>query len=85
MGCTGASASQTSREDAIGHEEGGASSDQDLDPKAVHDALLDVAGAVHEHFGDRAPSDDELGVFLRQRLIDEGKTESEAEAILRDL
>ncbi|MEX2621724.1 MAG: hypothetical protein WD250_16025 [Egibacteraceae bacterium] len=65
--------------------EGGGRRDETLDPQALHDALLDVAGAVHEHFGDREPSEEELRVFLRQRLIDEGKSESEADAMLRDL
>lgn len=70
------------------NEEGGKpdeNSDENPDPQEVHDTLLDVAGAVQEHFGDREPSEDELRVFLRQRLIDEGKSESEVEAILRDL
>lgn len=66
------------------NEEGG-KPDENLDPQAFHDALLDVAGAVQEHFEDREPSEDELRVFLRQRLIEEGKSEPEVEAILRDL
>lgn len=63
----------------------GGTPDDNPDPQAVHDTLLDVVRAVREHFGDREPSEDELRVFLRHRLIDEGKSESEAEAILRDL
>lgn len=63
----------------------GGKSDESPDPQALHDAMLEVAGAVQEHFGDHEPSEDELRVFLRQRLIDEGRTESEVEAILRDL
>lgn len=66
------------------NEEGG-KPDENPDPQAVHDALLDVAAAVHEHFGGREPHDDELRVFLRHRLIDEGKSDSEVDAILRDL
>lgn len=59
--------------------------DKDLNPQGVHDALLDVARAVQEHFGDREPTEDELRVFLRHRLIEEGKSKSEVEAILRGL
>lgn len=59
--------------------------DESPDPQAVHDALLDVAGAVDEHFGDREPSEEELRAFLRQRLIMEGRSESDVEAILRGL
>lgn len=54
-------------------------------PQAVHDALLDLASAVDEHFGDREPSEEEVRAFLRQRLMAEGKSEAEADAVLRDL
>lgn len=82
---TGASAGVADvKGDHMENVEGG-KPDEKLDPQAVHDALLDVARAVQEHFGDREPSEDELRVFLRRRLIDEGKSESEVEALLRDL
>lgn len=82
---TGASGSVADvKGDDMEIEEGG-KPDETLDFQAVHDALLDLAGAVQEHFGDREPSEDELRVFLAQRLIAEGKSESEVEAILRDL
>lgn len=56
-----------------------------VDAQALHDALLDLAGAADEHFGDREPSEEELRAFLRQRLIAEGKSEAEADAAVRDL
>lgn len=59
--------------------------EENADPQRVHDALLEVAEAVQGHFGDREPGEDELRAFLRHRLLDEGKSESEVEAILRDL
>ncbi len=40
--------------------------------------LLDV----QEHFGDEEPGEEELRQFLRQRLLDEGRSAEEAESIL---
>jgi rhodanese-related sulfurtransferase len=44
--------------------------------------FLDVIFAVQEHFGDREASEEEMQAFLRQRLIDEGKTPEEADEFL---
>jgi rhodanese-related sulfurtransferase len=43
-----------------------------------HDALF----AVQERFGDTEPSEEELRTFLRQRLIVQGRTPAEADAIM---
>lgn len=59
--------------------------DEGADPQAVHDAMLDVVAAVHEHFGGREPGEEELRGFLRERLLAEGKSESEVDAFLRGL
>lgn len=44
--------------------------------------FLDVLMAVQEHFGDRDPSDDEVRAFLRQRLIDQGRSPEDADEFL---
>lgn len=44
--------------------------------------FLDVIFSVKEHFGDRDPSDEEVKDFLRQRMIDQGKTPEEADEFL---
>lgn len=38
--------------------------------------------AVQEHFGDHQPTEQEVRAFLKQRLIDEGKTPEQAEEML---
>ena len=47
--------------------------------------LMAVLAAVQDHFGDREPGDDELRAFLRQRLIDEGRSPEEADRFLAEL
>lgn len=44
--------------------------------------FLEVVFAVQEHFGDRQPSEQEVRGFLRQRMIDQGKTAAEADEFL---
>lgn len=58
---------------------------READTQAVHDSLLDLASAVDEHFGDREPSEKEVRAYLRQRLMAEGTSEAEADAVIRDL
>lgn len=60
-------------------------SEDDVAWQAVHDSMLDVMRAADEHFGDHEPTEEELHAFLRQRLLAGGKTEAEADALLRDL
>lgn len=89
MVATGVNGPLTSDEDDMtdhetDHEHDEAAGEH-VDAQAVHDAFLDVVAAVEEHFGDREPDEDELRAFLRQRLLAEGRSEAEVEAILRDL
>lgn len=44
--------------------------------------FLEVIFAVQEHFGDRQPSEEEIEGFLRQRMIDQGKSVEEADEFL---
>lgn len=44
--------------------------------------FLETIFAVQEHFGDRDPSEEEIQVFLRQRMIDQGKSPEEADRFL---
>ena len=53
--------------------------------KRLQSEFLDVIFAVQEHFGDREASEEEMQAFLRQRLIDEGKTPEEADKFLADM
>ncbi|MEX2620833.1 MAG: hypothetical protein WD250_11515 [Egibacteraceae bacterium] len=53
--------------------------------QAVHDRMLDVMKAADEHFGDHEPTEKELHDFLRERLLAEGRSEAEADEILREL
>jgi CBS domain-containing protein len=46
------------------------------------DQLMEAAG---ERFGDREPSREELHAFLRERLIDEGRSPEEADRLMADL
>jgi len=50
--------------------------------KRLQAEFLDVIFSVQEHFGDREASEEEMHAFLRQRLIDEGKTPEEADEFL---
>jgi hypothetical protein len=44
--------------------------------------FLEVVFAVQEHFGGRDPSEEEIQAFLRQRMIDQGKSPEEADRFL---
>ncbi len=41
--------------------------------------FLEVIFAAQAHFGDKEPTDEEVKGFLRQRMIDQGKTPEEAD------
>jgi rhodanese-related sulfurtransferase len=47
--------------------------------------FLNVLMDVQEHFGNREASDEEVRAFLRQRLIDEGRSPEEADAFMAQL
>ena len=53
--------------------------------QAVHDSMLEIMRAADEHFAGREPSDEELRAFIRDRLLAEGRSDEEADEILRDL
>lgn len=50
--------------------------------RRLQSEFLEVLMAVEEHFGDREASDEEVRAFLRQRLVDEGRSPEEAEDFL---
>lgn len=51
----------------------------------LQSSFLDTIFAVHEHFGDRQPSDDELEAFFRDRLKAEGKTPTEVDTFFAEM
>lgn len=54
--------------------------------QAMHNEFLEVALAVQERFGVGVqPSPEELKLFLRERLINEGRTPEDADAFLAEL
>ena len=53
------------------------------DDDGVAAAVVETAQAVEEHFGDRQPSEEEVGQFLRERLMAEGRSPEEADRILQ--
>jgi hypothetical protein len=48
----------------------------------IHAAFLETAEALAERFGDREPTEEEVRSFLRERLMEKGKTAEEADRIL---
>jgi rhodanese-related sulfurtransferase len=59
--------------------------DRPAEQQRLQEELLSVLFAVQEHFGDREPSDDEVRAFLRQRLIDQGRSPGEADEFMAGL
>lgn len=59
--------------------------DRPAEHQRLEAELLSVLFAVQAHFGDREPSDEEVRGFLRQRLIDEGRSEAEADRFMASL
>ncbi|MDP9019688.1 MAG: hypothetical protein M3N25_02610 [Actinomycetota bacterium] len=53
------------------------------DGEGVAAAVVETARAVEDHFGDRQPSEEEVGEFLRERLVAEGRSPEEADRILQ--
>jgi hypothetical protein len=48
----------------------------------IEAAVVETAQTVQEHFGDRQPSEEEVGDFLQERLVSEGRSPEEARRIL---
>lgn len=65
--------------------EPGTSPEDQSPAMALHDELLAVTTALRERFGDREPTEEELHGFLRQRLIDDGRTPTEADTFLAEM
>ncbi|MDP9071967.1 MAG: CBS domain-containing protein [Actinomycetota bacterium] len=59
-----------------------AGDDRSSEMQRLEREFLDTALAVQEHFGDRQPSEAEIGSFLRDRLISEGKSPEEADELM---
>jgi hypothetical protein len=59
--------------------------DRPVEQQRLQNELMSVLMAVQDHFGDREPSDDEVRAFLRQRLIDQGRSPAEADEFMAGL
>ncbi len=59
--------------------------DRPIEHQRLQDEFLKILFAVQDHFGDADPSDDDVVAFLRQRLIDEGRSPEEADDFLAHL
>lgn len=55
------------------------------DADGIAAAVVETAQAVQKHFGDRQPSEEEIGEFLRDRLVAEGRSPEEADRILQGM
>jgi hypothetical protein len=53
--------------------------------EAFEKELTEVMAAVEERFGDREPSEAELRLFLRDRLVAEGRSPEDADRFLDEL
>ena len=56
--------------------------DRPVEHQRLQSELLSVLLDLQEHFGEREPSDEEVRTFLRQRLINEGRSPEEADEFL---
>ena len=66
-----------------GDDEDGDDEDGDSGRHAeIERVFLETVEAIQEHFGDHEPSDDEVRAFLRERMIEEGKSPEEADRLL---
>ena len=59
--------------------------DRPPEHQRLQEEFLSVLMAVENQFGDSDPSDDEVRRFLRQRLIDEGRSPDEADQFLASM
>lgn len=58
---------------------------QDPEVEELERELTELMEAAQERFGDREPSPDELRAFLRDRLVEEGRSPEEADRLVDDL
>ena len=54
--------------------------------QAFHDGLIEISQALQQRFGAGVePTEEQVHEFLRERLIDEGRTPGEADAFLAEM
>ncbi len=68
-----------------GHDHAGHGHEPPLDMERYEQELTDVMKAVEERFGDGEPTAGELRAFLRDRLVDEGRSPEEADQLVDGL
>ncbi len=68
-----------------GHDHDGGHAHTHAGAHELEQELDEVMRAARERFGDREPSGDELREFLRDRLIDEGRSAEEADRFMAGL
>jgi rhodanese-related sulfurtransferase len=56
--------------------------DRPIEHQRIQAEMMSVLLDLQDRFGDREPSDEEVREFLRQRLIDEGRTPEEADQFM---
>ncbi len=56
--------------------------DRPIEHQRIQSEMMSVLLDLRDRFGDREPSDDEVREFLRQRLIDEGRSPEEADRFM---
>ncbi len=56
--------------------------DRPIEHQRLQAEMMSLLFDLQDRFGDREPSDEEVRAFLRQRLIDEGRTPEEADDFL---
>ena len=56
--------------------------DRPIEHQRLQAEMMSVLFDLQDHFGDREASDEEIREFLRQRLINEGRTPEEADEYL---
>ena len=56
--------------------------DRPVEHQRLQAEFMSLLFEIQEHFGEREPSDEEVRAFLRQRLINEGRSPEEADEYL---
>ena len=56
--------------------------DRPIEHQRLQAEMMNLLFDLQDHFGDREATDEEVRAFLRQRLIDEGRTPEEADEFL---
>jgi rhodanese-related sulfurtransferase len=56
--------------------------DRPVEHQRLQAEFMSLLFEIQQHFGEREPSDEEVRAYLRQRLINEGRTPEEADEFL---